>query len=81
MGCGSGPVRYCALEPISNGWYWDMEALEIDDGGEIATAGEAEEPSGHTDRMTHGDYPRPTPWLCFDTTFVPGEIYQGPGFG
>ena len=79
MRYGSGPVRYRALEPIWNGCYCDMKAFEIDDGGEIATA--AEEPSGHTDRITHGYYPRPTPLLCSDTTFVPGEFYRGSGLG
>ena len=60
-------------------WYCDTEALKIEDGGEITTAGEAEEPSGHTDRITHGYHPRPTPSLCSDTTFVPGELIKAQG--
>ena len=35
----------------------DMKAFEIEAGGEIATGGEAEEPSGHTSRITHGYHP------------------------
>ena len=73
------PSTVSSLQPIWILWYSDTEALKIEDGGEITTAGEAEEPSGHTDRITHGDHPKPTPSLCSDTTFVPGEFIKARG--
>lgn len=51
-----------------------MKEFDREDVGENATAGETEERSGHTDRVTYGYDATYTTLLCSDIISVPGEF-------